>query len=1026
MSTALLKKILAPVASLKLAIVLLSMAILLIYAGTWAQVDTGIWTVQKKYFHSFWLWIDLATMFPRPQPGQTKIPGGFPFPGGYTLGGLMLLNLLAAHIVRFKFTLKRTGVIMIHLGLVLLIVGELLTSLLAQESQMIIDEGATATFSQDTRYGELVVIDPSKSTDTDMVVSFPQSMLKSGTTIHHDLVPFDITIDDYFPNSQILGPMQAPPGSVAEATAGIGKGIVVAPEAQVSGTEASQSDMASAYVTLTANGRELGKYLLSYFFKGPQEVRVGDKAFLIALRFQRHYKPYFMTLLKFSHDLYPGTNMARNFSSQVRLIDPANGVDRPVLIRMNEPLRYAGETYYQASFLPGDKTTILQVVHNPAWTMPYIACVIGGLGMLVHFGIMLVTSIVKRAERRENVVAQARELARIRPDEYSLPEDVPLSIAARIAPFIAGALALVLIGSMYWQATAPLEPGQIDYRSFGNLPVNFDGRVMPFDSLARTSLQVLMGRESTKLGSESVPPDQWSKIPYSDWKSVPAIRWLADALGGSDKTENYRVFRIDNPELLGLLGLDQDRSPRLYTFHEVVAQGQKLNEQMVRVSQTADNKRGLFERKVAELAQHLELFTRISQLDSLYLVPPLSSTEEWQPIGKFFPTDKNMTPPRTLASDLLLNLLVDYHENNPQDFNTHLAQYHSLLQEKIPAQLQRAGYEAFFNRFDPFLQAEILYVLIFTLGCLSWLGWAQPLGRAAFTLLLFSLALHTFGLGSRIYVSGRPPVTNLYSSAVFIAWAGIVFAVGLELYFRNVIAMVSASAMGFLSLLIAHHLAGDGDTMKQVQAVLDTNVWLATHVVCITLGYSATFLAGVLAVAYVLLGVFTPVLTEPKPGRLDEDSPARLLPRMVYAILCFAILFSFVGTVLGGIWADQSWGRFWGWDPKENGAVLIVLWNALILHARWSGIAKRRGVMLLAVFGNVITSWSWFGTNMLGVGLHSYGFMDSALTWLLVFVISQLLIIAVGNIPLRFWRSFREAPAEPPVAATSATAMAAW
>src|ERR1019366_4034401 len=250
------------------------------------------------------------------------------------------------------------------------------------------------------------------------------------------------------------------------------------------------------------------------------------------------------------------------------------------------------------------------------------------------------------------------------------------------------------------------------------------------------------------------------------------------------------------------------------------------------------------------------------------------------------------------------------------------------------------------------------------------------------------MLLHTFGLASRVYISGRPPVTNLYSSAVFIAWAGVVFAIGLEFYFRNVIAMVCASAMGALSLLIAHHLAGDGDTMKQLQAVLDTNFWLATHVVCITLGYSSTFLAGVLAISYVLLGVFTEQLTAEKPGRADEDSPAKLLPRMVYAILCFAILFSFVGTVLGGIWADQSWGRFWGWDPKENGAVLIVLWNALTLHARWSGIAKRRGVMLLAVFGNVITSWSWFGTNMLGVGLHSYGFMDSALIWLLVFVVS--------------------------------------
>ena len=128
-------------------------------------------------------------------------------------------------------------------------------------------------------------------------------------------------------------------------------------------------------------------------------------------------------------------------------------------------------------------------------------------------------------------------------------------------------------------------------------------------------------------------------------------------------------------------------------------------------------------------------------------------------------------------------------------------------------------------------------------------------------------------------------------------------------------------------------------------------------------------------------------------GTLDEEKD---LIRKIYGIVCFAILFSVVGTILGGIWADQSWGRFWGWDPKENGAVLIVLANAILLHARWGGLARDRGIACLAIFGGIVTSWSWFGTNMLGVGLHSYGFMESALTWLLAFVISQVLLIAAA------------------------------
>ena len=174
--------------------------------------------------------------------------------------------------------------------------------------------------------------------------------------------------------------------------------------------------------------------------------------------------------------------------------------------------------------------------------------------------------------------------------------------------------------------------------------------------------------------------------------------------------------------------------------------------------------------------------------------------------------------------------------------------------------------------------------------------------------------------------------------------------------------------------------------------------------VCVTLGYASTFLAGFLALVYIVRGAFT--------SSLDRGT-AQSLARMVYGIVCFATLFSFVGTILGGIWADQSWGRFWGWDPKENGAALIVLWNAIILHARWGGLVRQRGLMVLAVFGNVVTAWSWFGVNMLGIGLHSYGFMESAFPWLIAFGSSQLVFMVIGMLPAHTWRSRPDAPAAP-------------
>jgi ABC-type transport system involved in cytochrome c biogenesis permease subunit len=179
-------------------------------------------------------------------------------------------------------------------------------------------------------------------------------------------------------------------------------------------------------------------------------------------------------------------------------------------------------------------------------------------------------------------------------------------------------------------------------------------------------------------------------------------------------------------------------------------------------------------------------------------------------------------------------------------------------------------------------------------------------------------------------------------------------------------------------------------------AVLDTQFWLATHVTSITLGYATTYLAGLLGIVYVIGGIITP--------KLDNEADKQIT-RMIYGSTCFAISFSLIGTVLGGLWADDSWGRFWGWDPKENGALLIVLWNALILHARWDGIVKGRGLALLAIAGNIVTTWSWFGVNELGVGFHSYGFSEGRLMHVANFVISQLLLIGLGCLPKKYWWS---------------------
>jgi ABC-type transport system involved in cytochrome c biogenesis permease subunit len=333
-----------------------------------------------------------------------------------------------------------------------------------------------------------------------------------------------------------------------------------------------------------------------------------------------------------------------------------------------------------------------------------------------------------------------------------------------------------------------------------------------------------------------------------------------------------------------------------------------------------------------------------------------------------------------------------------------------LQSNELASALGAGEQEFFFNQIQPFYVSMVIYVAAVILGCLYWINLSPTLRKSGFYLLVLAFAVHTFALLFRMYLQGRPPVTNLYSSAIFIGWAAVLFGIFLERIFMGGIGLVCTGFIGFITLNIAHHLAlqdlwtsaGRGDTMEMLRAVLDTNLWLSTHVVVVTLGYASMFVAGLLAIIYIVRGFFTRTLT-PEMGKT--------LARMVYGIVCFATLFSFVGTILGGIWADQSWGRFWGWDPKENGALLIVLWNGMILHARWGGLIKERGLMAMAVFGNIVTSFSWFGVNMLGIGLHSYGFMDAAFRWLMFFDATQVALIVLALTPARHWASFKSAAA---------------
>jgi cytochrome c-type biogenesis protein CcsB len=342
-------------------------------------------------------------------------------------------------------------------------------------------------------------------------------------------------------------------------------------------------------------------------------------------------------------------------------------------------------------------------------------------------------------------------------------------------------------------------------------------------------------------------------------------------------------------------------------------------------------------------------------------------------------------------------------QGDAPEVNKSVRKYHTTL-ENMPladVKLSKAAAESWLNKFNPTAQGVLLYLVAIGMAFTSFLVRWDGMRRATFWLLVGVFVIHTIALISRIYISGRAPVINLYSSAVFIGWACVLLCLVLERIYPIGIANLVAAQIGVATIAVARFL-DTSDTLPVLQAVLDTQFWLSTHVITITAGYAVTFAAGFIGIAALVHRMATGYDAYPA-GQRPKQSEAfqQILYRMGYGVVCFALFFSFIGTVLGGLWADDSWGRFWGWDPKENGAMLIVLWNAILLHARWDKQVGPRGFAVLAVLGNVVTTWSWFGTNQLGIGLHSYGFTSGALIGLMSFIGVNVLFVIVALVVTR-------------------------
>jgi hypothetical protein len=408
--------------SLRLTVVLLGLALMLVFAGTLAEVHMGLYDAQAEIFRSFFVrWTPPGT--------HLRIPV---FPGGWFIGLALLLNLLAAHIKRFHFTKKKIGILLIHAGLIFLLAGQFFTEQFQVESVMRLPVGGSANYSEDSRQHELALIDvtdPARG----VTVSIPEPLLARGGEIQPAGLPFALRVKTYFENSTPAGPMSGG-GEKLKASQGIGRQLLFAavPETK----RMDDENRPTALIEVVAGRQSLGDWTVSFWLAKPslaeglqpefgallqtpltepQKFQVAGRTYELALRPLRYYKPYTISLLEFKHDIYAGTDIPSNFSSKIHLRDPARGEDRDVLIRMNTPLRYGGETFYQASFEDNDRVSVLEVVRNPAAITPYVACSLVALGLIVQFLMHLIGFARKRAPQLQPLQPHGAPAQTLRP-----------------------------------------------------------------------------------------------------------------------------------------------------------------------------------------------------------------------------------------------------------------------------------------------------------------------------------------------------------------------------------------------------------------------------------------------------------------------------------------------------------------------------------------------------------------------------------------------------------------------------------
>ncbi len=589
--------------------------------------------------------------------------------------------------------------------------------------------------------------------------------------------------------------------------------------------------------------------------------------------------------------------------------------------------------------------------------------------------------------------------------------------------------------------------GAVSLDKFAALAVLNDGRVKPVDTYARTLLMQLSGKTSfgrqsaagwlarllfapattfedkvflinnpeiaTALGVEAEP-----RRRYSFSSLEPGLAKLEELARMADKIEPkersvveqevLRVFQnvvfydrhtrafhfalpsaefqITDPAVVKALELPEKQ--KVFSFYDIASRAELMREQT----------KGLeFSKPGTWAAKDKELFGLMNNLfrwSMLYADLPFAVIPSVEANGQGWlsPMDaisQEFSDPKVREEIGYTRAMVVHYWNGEQmPFDLAVRSLSNSVLNRVAAtqkNIRKIPLELFYNKANFFLWTKLFYALAFALFLLSFFltrPWLRP---AAFALIIAGLLPHLLALVLRVIIMARPPVSNLYETFIFVSVISVIAGVIIELVNKRWVGNVVASVCGLVFLLISGKFAAEGDTMQMLVAVLNSNFWLGTHVLSITVGYAGCCVAGLIGHVYILQRI-----RDPKDKAALESAYRNMI-----GALGFGLMMTFLGTTLGGIWADESWGRFWGWDPKENGALLIVLWCAIIFHARIGRFIGPLGVAAGSVLGIIVVMWAWFGVNLLSVGLHSYGFTSGVATGLLAYVIAEIVFLGI-------------------------------